>query len=152
MDFKRGCRELLFFFLFNGFYLTQFHPNLCVLLAWCAFFRLLNFFFLKIFGSFWISKISSCFKCKVVFLQDCVGWEDYMNSGSKRFIDYLDQSLVSLVFDVVWLFLWGMNIVKGVADLIRRSSGGQTGESSSWSHGENLSAPSLRIRFGYVLV
>lgn len=30
---------------------------------------------------------------------------DYMNPGSKGFIDYLDQSLLSLVFDVLWLFL-----------------------------------------------
>ncbi|KAJ0974642.1 hypothetical protein J5N97_016607 [Dioscorea zingiberensis] len=43
-----------------------------------------------------------------------------------------------------------MNIVKGVADLIRRSSGGQSGESSSWPHAENLSAPYPRIRFGEV--
>nr|XP_029116201.1 BEACH domain-containing protein B isoform X4 [Elaeis guineensis] len=41
-----------------------------------------------------------------------------------------------------------MNIVKGVADLIRRSSGGQTGEGGSWVHADKFSAPSPRFRFG----
>ncbi|XP_038974909.1 BEACH domain-containing protein B isoform X2 [Phoenix dactylifera] len=40
-----------------------------------------------------------------------------------------------------------MNIVKGVADLIKRSSGGQTGEGGSWAHADKLSAPSPRFRF-----
>lgn len=39
-----------------------------------------------------------------------------------------------------------MNIVKGVADLIRRSSGGSS-EAGSWGHADKLSAPSIRIRF-----
>lgn len=40
-----------------------------------------------------------------------------------------------------------MNIVKGVADLLRRSSGGQAGEAGSWSNAEKFSAPSARIQF-----
>ncbi|RVW65596.1 putative ribonuclease H protein [Vitis vinifera] len=40
-----------------------------------------------------------------------------------------------------------MNIVKGVADLIRRTSGGQTGESTSGPQVEKFSAPSPKIRF-----
>uniref|UniRef100_A0A7N0VH18 BEACH domain-containing protein B n=1 Tax=Kalanchoe fedtschenkoi TaxID=63787 RepID=A0A7N0VH18_KALFE len=40
-----------------------------------------------------------------------------------------------------------MNIVKGVADLIRRSSGGQPGESPSVTHVERFSAPSPKICF-----
>ncbi|KAK8930976.1 hypothetical protein KSP39_PZI016783 [Platanthera zijinensis] len=40
-----------------------------------------------------------------------------------------------------------MNIVKGVADLLRRSAGGQAGEGGSWTHGEKQSAPSPRIQF-----
>ncbi|CAM8878100.1 unnamed protein product [Rhodiola kirilowii] len=40
-----------------------------------------------------------------------------------------------------------MNIVKGVADLIRRSSGGQPGESSSVTQVERFSAPSPKICF-----
>ncbi|PKA52226.1 hypothetical protein AXF42_Ash010122 [Apostasia shenzhenica] len=43
-----------------------------------------------------------------------------------------------------------MNIVKGVADLLRRSSGGLAGEGGSWTHGDKNSAPSPRIRFGWV--
>ncbi|OMO50809.1 hypothetical protein CCACVL1_30251 [Corchorus capsularis] len=39
-----------------------------------------------------------------------------------------------------------MNIVKGVADLIRRTSSGQTGDSSA-AHGDRLSPPTPRIRF-----
>lgn len=54
------------------------------------------------------------------------------------------------------LFLVGaldvMNIVKGVADLLRRSSGGQAGENSSWGQGDWFSAPTTRIHFGYVYV
>ncbi|MBA0625746.1 hypothetical protein Godav_003517 [Gossypium davidsonii] len=42
-----------------------------------------------------------------------------------------------------------MNIVKGVADLIRRSSSGHTGESPG-SQGERLSPPTPRIRFSVV--
>ncbi|KAB2023664.1 hypothetical protein ES319_D06G034000v1 [Gossypium barbadense] len=42
-----------------------------------------------------------------------------------------------------------MNIVKGVADLIRRSSSGHTGESPG-SQGERLSPPTPRIRFSEV--
>lgn len=45
-----------------------------------------------------------------------------------------------------------MNIVKGVADLIRRSSGGHPGESSSVTHVERFSAPSPKICFRYLLV
>lgn len=41
-----------------------------------------------------------------------------------------------------------MNIVKGVADLIRRSSGGQTGDGGSWVHADKFSAPSPRFHFG----
>lgn len=43
-----------------------------------------------------------------------------------------------------------MNIVKGVADLIRRTSGGQTGESTSGPQVEKFSAPSPKIRFSEV--
>ncbi|KAK1300212.1 hypothetical protein QJS10_CPB13g00240 [Acorus calamus] len=43
-----------------------------------------------------------------------------------------------------------MNIVKGVTDLIRRTSGGQTGEGGSSSSAGKFSAPSLRIRFGEI--
>ncbi|KAK1275121.1 hypothetical protein QJS04_geneDACA005725 [Acorus gramineus] len=43
-----------------------------------------------------------------------------------------------------------MNIVKGVTDLIRRTSGGQTGESGSSSSGGKFSAPFPRIRFGEI--
>ncbi|MBA0867800.1 hypothetical protein Goshw_004372 [Gossypium schwendimanii] len=44
-----------------------------------------------------------------------------------------------------------MNIVKGVADLIRRSSSGHTGESPG-SQGERLSPPTPRIRFRYMML
>ncbi|KAH0452153.1 hypothetical protein IEQ34_019452 [Dendrobium chrysotoxum] len=40
-----------------------------------------------------------------------------------------------------------MNFVKGVAGLLKRSSGGQVGEGGSWTHAEKHSAPSPRIRF-----
>ncbi|KAG9440194.1 hypothetical protein H6P81_020359 [Aristolochia fimbriata] len=40
-----------------------------------------------------------------------------------------------------------MNIVKGVADLLRRTSGGQ-GDVSSWKQDERLSVPSPKILFG----
>ncbi|XP_058069394.1 BEACH domain-containing protein B isoform X3 [Magnolia sinica] len=40
-----------------------------------------------------------------------------------------------------------MNIVKGVADLIRRTSGGHPGEAASWQQAERYSVPSPRIRF-----
>lgn len=40
-----------------------------------------------------------------------------------------------------------MNIVKGVADLIRRSSGGQAGEGGNWGHADKFSAPSVKIHF-----
>ncbi|KAK6940251.1 hypothetical protein RJ641_029782, partial [Dillenia turbinata] len=43
-----------------------------------------------------------------------------------------------------------MNIVKGVADLIRRTSGGQTGESLPSSQAEKFSAPVPRIQFSEV--
>ncbi|XP_062026093.1 BEACH domain-containing protein B isoform X1 [Rosa rugosa] len=43
-----------------------------------------------------------------------------------------------------------MNIVKGVADLIRRTSGGHDGDSFSGSHSQRFSAPGLRIRFSEV--
>lgn len=43
-----------------------------------------------------------------------------------------------------------MNIVKGVADLIRRTSGGQTGESTSGSQAPRLSPPGPKIRFRYL--
>ncbi|XP_057974811.1 BEACH domain-containing protein B isoform X2 [Malania oleifera] len=43
-----------------------------------------------------------------------------------------------------------MNIVKGVADLIRRTSGGQTGESGSGSQVERFSAPAPKICFSEV--
>ncbi|KAK8704395.1 hypothetical protein V6N13_048017 [Hibiscus sabdariffa] len=42
-----------------------------------------------------------------------------------------------------------MNIVKGVADLIRRTSSGQTGDSPG-AQGERLSPPTPRIRFSEV--
>nr|CAD1832089.1 unnamed protein product [Ananas comosus var. bracteatus] len=41
-----------------------------------------------------------------------------------------------------------MNMLKGVADLIRRSSAGQAGEGGSWANSNKLSAPTPRIRFG----
>lgn len=40
-----------------------------------------------------------------------------------------------------------MNIVKGVADLLRRTSGGQPGEATSWPQATRFSAPSPRICF-----
>ncbi|KAK9271394.1 hypothetical protein L1049_026984 [Liquidambar formosana] len=43
-----------------------------------------------------------------------------------------------------------MNIVKGVADLIRRTSSGQTGESSSGAQAERFSAPTPKIRFSEI--
>ncbi|KAK6938070.1 PH-BEACH domain [Dillenia turbinata] len=43
-----------------------------------------------------------------------------------------------------------MNIVKGVADLIRRTSGGQTGDSLPALRAEKFSAPVPRIRFSEV--
>lgn len=43
-----------------------------------------------------------------------------------------------------------MNIVKGVADLIRRSSTGHTGESSSGAQAERFSTPTPTIRFSEV--
>ncbi|MQL69016.1 hypothetical protein Taro_001293 [Colocasia esculenta] len=43
-----------------------------------------------------------------------------------------------------------MNIVKGVADLLRRSTGTQAGEGSQWGQGDRFSAPSTRICFGDV--
>ncbi|KAF3447262.1 hypothetical protein FNV43_RR12442 [Rhamnella rubrinervis] len=43
-----------------------------------------------------------------------------------------------------------MNIVKGVADLIRRTSSGQTGESASGSQAQRLSPPGLKIRFSEI--
>lgn len=42
-----------------------------------------------------------------------------------------------------------MNIVKGVADLIRRTSSGQTGEPNSGPQVEKFSAPSPKIQFRY---
>lgn len=42
-----------------------------------------------------------------------------------------------------------MNIVKGVADLIRRTSGGQTVESGSGFPSERYPAPAPKIRFRY---
>ncbi|CAL9114662.1 unnamed protein product [Musa textilis] len=41
-----------------------------------------------------------------------------------------------------------MNIVKGVADLIRRSSSSQTSEGGTSGHGDKFAAPSPRIWFG----
>ncbi|KAG6523846.1 hypothetical protein ZIOFF_013733 [Zingiber officinale] len=43
----------------------------------------------------------------------------------------------------------GMNIVKGVADLIRRSSGNPTSEGGSTVHGDKYGAPYPRICFGF---
>lgn len=43
-----------------------------------------------------------------------------------------------------------MNIVKGVADLIRRTSSGQTGDSSSGLQGERFPPPAPKIRFSEV--
>ncbi|KAK3030756.1 hypothetical protein RJ639_036560, partial [Escallonia herrerae] len=43
-----------------------------------------------------------------------------------------------------------MNIVKGVADLIRRTSSGQSGDSGSGAQQERFSAPTPRIRFSEV--
>ncbi|XP_042508929.1 BEACH domain-containing protein B-like isoform X1 [Macadamia integrifolia] len=43
-----------------------------------------------------------------------------------------------------------MNIVKGVADLLRRTSTGQPGESGSWSQAERFSAPCPKICFSEV--
>ncbi|KAG6620493.1 hypothetical protein I3842_Q065000 [Carya illinoinensis] len=43
-----------------------------------------------------------------------------------------------------------MNIVKGVADLIRRTSGGQTGESTSGSQPQRFSPPGPKICFSEV--
>ena len=43
-----------------------------------------------------------------------------------------------------------MNIVKGVADLIRRTSSGQSTESGSGSQLERLSPPTPRICFRYL--
>lgn len=40
-----------------------------------------------------------------------------------------------------------MNIVKGVADLLRRSSGGQNEELSTWQQVDKISAPTPKIRF-----
>lgn len=40
-----------------------------------------------------------------------------------------------------------MNIVKGVADLIRRTSSGYSGDSGSGSSSERFAAPTPRIRF-----
>lgn len=40
-----------------------------------------------------------------------------------------------------------MNIVKGVADLLRRSSAGQTEELSTWQRVDKISAPTPKIRF-----
>lgn len=42
-----------------------------------------------------------------------------------------------------------MNFVKGVADLIRRTSAGQSGDFSSGSKSERFSPPSPIIRFRY---
>ena len=42
-----------------------------------------------------------------------------------------------------------MNIVKGVADLIRRTSSGHTGEPNSGPQVEKFSAPSPKIQFRY---
>ncbi|XP_078448149.1 binding protein [Wolffia australiana] len=41
-----------------------------------------------------------------------------------------------------------MNIVKGVADLLRKTSGGQAGENFAWGGGDKFSAPSTRVHFG----
>ncbi|GLU16070.1 hypothetical protein SLE2022_325200 [Rubroshorea leprosula] len=43
-----------------------------------------------------------------------------------------------------------MNIVKGVADLLRRTSSGQTGESNSGSQADRFSPPAPRIRFSEI--
>jgi hypothetical protein len=43
-----------------------------------------------------------------------------------------------------------MNIVKGVADLIRRTSGGQTGEPASESQPQRFSPPGPKICFRYL--
>ncbi|KAF5183051.1 Beach domain-containing protein b [Thalictrum thalictroides] len=43
-----------------------------------------------------------------------------------------------------------MNIVKGVADLLRRTSSFQAGESGSWSQGQKFATPSPRICFSEV--
>lgn len=40
-----------------------------------------------------------------------------------------------------------MNIVKGVADLLRRSSSDQIGENTSLPRVDKLSAPTLKILF-----
>ncbi|KAG0476313.1 hypothetical protein HPP92_013154 [Vanilla planifolia] len=40
-----------------------------------------------------------------------------------------------------------MNIVKGVADLLRRSSGGQGADCGSWPNADKHSSPSLKIQF-----
>ena len=42
-----------------------------------------------------------------------------------------------------------MNFVKGVADLIRRTSAGQSGDFASASRSERFSLPSPKIRFRY---
>lgn len=55
------------------------------------------------------------------------------------------------VIDFILYWWWGsMNIVKGVADLIRRTSTGQTGESASGSQAQRLSPPGPKIRFRYL--
>ncbi|XP_068657011.1 BEACH domain-containing protein B [Aristolochia californica] len=41
-----------------------------------------------------------------------------------------------------------MNIVKGVADLLRRTASGQPGDVASWKEDERLSVPSPKILFG----
>lgn len=43
-----------------------------------------------------------------------------------------------------------MNIVKGVADLIRRTSGGHDGDSASGSQAQKFSPPGPKIRFRYL--
>jgi hypothetical protein len=44
-----------------------------------------------------------------------------------------------------------MNIVKGVADLIRRTSSGQTGEPSSEPQPQRFSPPGPKIWFRYLM-
>lgn len=54
--------------------------------------------------------------------------------------------LVCEVSTLSWSWWRRMNIVKGVADLIRRTSAGHTGESSSFQ-AQKCSPPGPRIRF-----
>lgn len=45
-----------------------------------------------------------------------------------------------------------MNIVKGVADLIRRTSGGHSGDFGSGLPSEGFNPTSLAVRFRYCMV